>query len=281
MDGKKVIDEINSLDEDSDFIIKSNKKGINVGTIFLIILIIILIAGVYLYSTKDKRLAQEALTDFGKYLSENPDYFYNEDLDYEVISENEDNFEEESKNLKIIKEFQDVNKNLGIILNNQNENTVTGILVQVIFYNNENKPIKINDYVINILEPNLDYYIIFNETPENFERYEFLITKEYEDPSIKSLKNSITYDVKDKNENEIVITGENSSSETIKELEFFLIYYDENNNILGVDTIYEYDIDKNNKFKIESYKGMYDDNYEEINYERYEVVLASAYTYEY
>lgn len=281
MDGKKVIDEINSLDEDSDFIIKSNKKGINVGTIFLIILIIILIAGVYLYSTKDKRLAQEALTDFGKYLSENPDYFYNEDLDYEVISENEDNFEEESKNLKIIKEFQDVNKNLGIILNNQNENTVTGILVQVIFYNNENKPIKINDYVINILEPNLDYYIIFNENPENFERYEFLITKEYEDPSIKSLKNSITYDVKDKNENEIVITGENSSSETIKELEFFLIYYDENNNILGVDTIYEYDIDKNNKFKIESYKGMYDDNYEEINYERYEVVLASAYTYEY
>lgn len=281
MDGKKVIDEINSLDEDSDFIIKSNKKGINVGTIFLIILIIILIAGVYLYSTKDKRLAQEALTDFGKYLSENPDYFYNEDLDYEVISEDEDNFEEESKNLKIIKEFQDVNKNLGIILNNQNKNTVTGILVQVIFYNNENKPIKINDYVINILEPNLDYYIIFNETPENFERYEFLITKEYEDPSIKSLKNSITYDVKDKNGNEIVITGENSSSETIKELEFFLIYYDENNNILGVDTIYEYDIDKNNKFKIESYKGMYDDNYEEINYERYEVVLASAYTYEY
>ena len=96
------------------------------------------------------------------------------------------------------------------------------------------------------------------------------------------MKSSVTYEVKDKDEYEIVITGKNSSSEDIDELEFFLIYYDENNNILGVDTIYEYDIDKNSNFKLEEFKILNEDeSYDEVEYLRYELVLGSAYTYDY
>ena len=245
MNSRKLIDEINSLDEDSDSAIKSARRGINVGTIIFIAGIFILIFGAYMYSTKDKRYAQEALTEFGEYISENKQEFYKEDIDYEELNENEEKrLEEEVSNIIIKKEFIDINRNLGIVINNQNGETTRGILIQVIFYNSENKPIKIAENSINILEANIDYYITFTNTPEEYERYEFLISKEYEDLSIKSFKNSITYDVKEKNEDEIIISGKNSSSEIIDEIEFLLIYFDENDNILAVDNIYEYDIGK-------------------------------------
>ena len=236
-----------------------------------------------MYSTKDKRYAQEALTEFGEYISENKQEFYKEDIDYEELNENEEKrLEEEVSNIIIKKEFIDINRNLGIVINNQNGETTSGILIQVIFYNSENKPIKIAENSINILESNIDYYITFTNTPEEYERYEFLISKEYEDLSIKSFKNSITYDVKEKNEDEIIISGKNSSSEIIDEIEFLLIYFDENDNILAVDNIYEYDIGKKKKFEIEEYLELYDDEYfEEVPYSRYEVVLTSAYSYEY
>ena len=276
MNSRKIIDEINSLDEDSDSAIKSARRGINVGTIIFIAGIFILIFGAYMYSTKDKRYAQEALTEFGEYISENKQEFYKEDIDYEELNENEEKkLEEEVSNIII-------NRNLGIVINNQNGETTSGILIQVIFYNSENKPIKIAENSINILESNIDYYITFTNTPEEYERYEFLISKEYEDLSIKSFKNSITYDVKEKNEDEIIISGKNSSSEIIDEIEFLLIYFDENDNILAVDNIYEYDIGKKKKFEIEEYLELYDDEYfEEVPYSRYEVVLTSAYSYEY
>ena len=283
MNSRKIIDEINSLDEDSDSAIKSARRGINVGTIIFIAGIFILIFGAYMYSTKDKRYAQEALTEFGEYISENKQEFYKEDIDYEELNENEEKrLEEEVSNIIIKKEFIDINRNLGIVINNQNGETTSGILIQVIFYNSENKPIKIAENSTNILESNIDYYITFTNTPEEYERYEFLISKEYEDLSIKSLKNSITYDVKEKNEDEIIISGKNSSSEIIDEIEFLLIYFDENDNILAVDNIYEYDIGKKKKFEIEEYLELYDDEYfEEVPYSRYEVVLTSAYSYEY
>ena len=157
MNSRKIIDEINSLDEDSDSAIKSARRGINVGTIIFIAGIFILIFGAYMYSTKDKRYAQEALTEFGEYISENKQEFYKEDIDYEELNENEEKrLEEEVSNIIIKKEFIDINRNLGIVINNQNGETTSGILIQVIFYNSENKPIKIAENSINILESNID-----------------------------------------------------------------------------------------------------------------------------
>ena len=120
MNSRKIIDEINSLDEDSDSAIKSARRGINVGTIIFIAGIFILIFGAYMYSTKDKRYAQEALTEFGEYISENKQEFYKEDIDYEELNENEEKrLEEEVSNIIIKKEFIDINRNLGIVINNQ------------------------------------------------------------------------------------------------------------------------------------------------------------------
>ena len=169
MNSRKIIDEINSLDEDSDSAIKSARRGINVGTIIFIAGIFILIFGAYMYSTTDKRYAQEALTEFGEYISENKQEFYKEDIDYEELNENEEKrLEEEVSNIIIKKEFIDINRNLGIVINNQNGETTSGILIQVIFYNSENKPIKIAENSINILESNIDYYITFTNTPEEY-----------------------------------------------------------------------------------------------------------------
>ena len=74
----------------------------------------------------------------------------------------------------------------------------------------------------------------------------------------------------------------NERRKIIDEIEFLLIYFDENDNILAVDNIYEYDIGKRKKFEIEEYLELYDDEYfEKVPYSRYEVVLASAYSYDY
>lgn len=113
MNSRKIIDEINSLDEDSDSAIKSARRGINVETIIFIAGIFILIFGAYMYSTKDKRYAQEALTEFGEYISENKQEFYKEDIDYEELNENEEKrLEEEANNIIIKKEFIYINRNL-------------------------------------------------------------------------------------------------------------------------------------------------------------------------
>lgn len=281
MNGRKVIDEINSLDDDNDSAIKSAKRGINVGTIIFIIAIFLLIFGAYMYSTKDKRSAQEALTEFGEYISENKQQFYNGEIDYEELNEKENmRFEEEADNITIAKEFIDINKDLGIVINNHNSSTTKGILIQVIFYNFEDKPIKISEHYINILEPNIDYYITFSDTPKEYNRYEFLISKDYDNYSIKALTTGITYKVEEINENEFAIFGKNGSFEKVDEVEFFVVYFDEEDNILAVETCNEYDIGKNKEFEIEEYKKLYaDETYEEIQYSRYEVFLASAYTY--
>lgn len=299
VDNKKLMDEIDSLDEENKYKIKQNKKGVGLGKILLVIIIIIFIIMAYMHITKERRIGKQALSDFEMYFSENGDEFLNDNLeeDYNEIEyendefredipeeydeqEKEENakFEAQKANIKITKEFRDVNKNLGIVLNNQNQENITDILVQVIFYNAENKPIKIDEAPVETLKNNLDYYIVFEETPDNFEKYEFLITKEYYGSNYDILNDDITYDVKDTGEDEIVIKGKNNSPKKITNLEFFIVYYDDKNNILGVDSIYEYDIRKNGNFEIETYKYLLnDETYENVPFSRYEVILASAY----
>ena len=51
--------------------------------------------------------------------------------------------------------------------------------IDAIFYDDENKPIEIDSATLGILEKETEAYLKFIETPEKFERYEFLISKDY------------------------------------------------------------------------------------------------------
>lgn len=295
MDNRKIIEEIDNLDGEENKK-KTNKNGIRIVTLLAIIALIVVVIVAFYKITNNQRKANEAMERFKEYLSltreENDDISYmNEDInsDYELLEDEDiiDEIDEEKAkteiaNIKIAKEFRDINKNLGIVLNNQNSEVTLGMLLQVIFYNAENKPIKIDSVPIEVLEKNLDYYIIFEETPKDFSRYEFLITKEFDDSEYISLKNDVAFEVKDENEDEIIITGENNSKELLEFIEFSILYYDESNNIIGVNRILESDIMKNDIFKIEACNYLIDEETGEyIKPFRYEVILNSAYSYVY
>ena len=68
----------------------------------------------------------------------------------------------------------------------------------------------------------------------------------------------ISYNTSEDEHGNIVITGKNNSNTKIDIIDFSIVYYDENKNILDVELLTEFDISKNGTFEIEGY-GIYNE----------------------
>lgn len=300
-DNKDLLDEIDKLEDNEDVVKEKSEQPTShekIFTVVIVIIIIIALAMLYLFYkgnyrvSSNKKNAKEDLSTYleGFYDYTNEDFDdedeefddYDDYADYDEYNEQKrqaiEKFETQKANLTITNQSMSVDNELIIGIHNGNQERVSDLSVQVIFYDAENKPIKIDDDYIDI-EANMDYYITFYETPKEYARYDFLLTKDFLPEEIYiSHKNDISFETKDTT-TEIEITGKNNSNEEIDYIEFEVVYYNENNQIIGAEVSAEYEIEAGSDFELVFDRNLYKyENDEEVPVARYEVILQDAYT---
>lgn len=268
-DNEKLFLEIDSLEDSTETIPKSNNKN----KLIIILVVIALIALSILY--------------FGDYyynsfLDETNEKYYNSGLEnYLEQEENQkEQFENQKDNITIETSSLTVNKELMAVLVNNNPEVVTDLIIEVIFYDGENKPIEIDSSKVSIIEKNSKCYVKFLNTPESFERYEFLISKEYYwYNNIEYVTENISFEVEPKDEyTNLKIT--NKYSKKVSEISFQIVYYDYKDKVIDVEDIHIYDIKKNKTENEELYLTVWDNKtYKPIEYKRYEINILGAYIY--
>lgn len=290
-DNKDLINEIDKLEDNKDCIEEKSTSHEKAFTIIVILIIIVALfmmylfyKGVYIVSNKENKK-----DDFSAYLenfdnNEKDDNGEIEEIDYEELERQKiQKFEEQKNNISITSQMLDIDGKLIAIIHNGNQESIENILVQVIFYDGEDRPIKIDQNTIDIFDNETDYYMFFQDTPKGYERCEFLITKKDYYNFYISRKNDINFNVEEKNsddENVIEITGKNNSNDKIRKINFVVVYYNENDQIIAIREKSQYDLKKQKEFKLKINRRLYSyESFEDIPYSRYEVILLDAMSY--
>lgn len=274
IDNEKLLLEIDSLEDEKESISSTENKK-NKGNRWLLVLVIIgmiglsaLYFGDYEYydfseETNEKEYSSEEIKNY---------------LEKEKISKSK--FEEQRNNIVVDDSLLNFNKELIATISNNNNEPITDLKVEVIFYNGENKPIEISASEIGIIEKNSQCYVKFLDTPESFERYEFLISKEYYwYDNEKCVTEQVSYEVVENKEVKNLVIKNNYSKE-ISEADFQVIYYDENDKLMDIEDIYVYDLKKYRTQTEELYSNIWDNETDNpVEYKRYEINLLGAYIY--
>ena len=272
IDSKRLFSEIDSLDDEVDSSL-NNYNHHKISGLLVIILIIVLIALSLLYfgDTNQQDFFEEKNEEYSQQQIEN--YLKQEDIA-------RDSFKVQKDNIQISNSYLNYNKELIAIISNDNDETITDLKVEVIFYDEENKPIEIDANDISILENNSKCYVKFVETPENFERYEFLISKDYYwYDNLEYVTEQISYEINE-NEDYLDLVVHNNYSKDISEASFQILFYDEMDNVMDVENIYLTEIEKNETQEQEVNLFLWDNNtYDEVKFNRYEINFLGAYIY--
>lgn len=308
IDNRLLIDQIDSLEDDSGAI-KSDKKGkITETFVILIILGVILFAfGIYIDIKKDAGTSKqisvidavdekdsEMYYDFEdniEIIDDSEEYYDNEDYFYEEYNsfDEEENrlkqeFENQKKNIVIQTEDYDISDDLVIILKNNNLEAIEDFDVYAVFFDGENNIVDVKVDSVGYLNNDAIFPIVFTDIPTNFEFYKIFIKKEYfYDTSYENYTDEIEFEAEmgEYHGESIIIKGKNNSNKKIECVDFAVIYYDENDNILDVAIESEYDIRKGQSFEIESWGPYNRDTYETVKFSRYDVSIISAYNFVY
>ena len=296
MDNKKLMDAIDSLDNDQNYEIKQaakaareaknedaikDKNSSDKANVVLVVIFIILIATAIFYYTspitkeKEFLLNESAVSDNG---NGTVTMFAPEGT--EVVSVND--LEKIKDNIVIEKEFFDVDGKLNFLVKNKNSIDVNNITVSTVFYNGLDKIIAIDEGNINVLSSGAEQYLTYTETPESAERYEILVEVDNSSQSYKSYLKDVSFECfVTEEEDEVIIRGKNNSESKLDLVEFEIVYYGEEDKILLVEHAMDFDIKRNRDFELNEYISIYDEEYKEIPYTRYEIRLINAYSYIY
>lgn len=275
IDNDKLMKEIESLEDEREEQVVENRKS----RLPLIIIIVALFAlcSLYFGGSFENNLFDE--------ISEE----YNEEK-YESYMEQEKqdrkDFEVQKENIKVSESYLNYNNELLATITNESDNLVVDLKVEVIFYDAENKPIEIDDCTVSILDKNSSCHVKFIETPEQFERYEFLVSKDFywydnlEFFMEDSIKNGIlTYETY-KDGDYTILSVTNNYSKEISEACFEVLYYDVNGTVMDVEYVSLFELKKNRTQDEELYISLWDNNtYENIDFEKYEIKFLGAYIY--
>lgn len=265
--------------ENSEYI--SNTKNMSEKMVLIIVIVIILGLMIIAFFNNNKFNELEENNDFNEEYYNGISYEEYQNLSYkEKENLQKTKFDGEKSNLKITPKGLDINGNLMILLENNNDNSVYDFFVYTIFYDGENRPISISSQSIRFVDESSKYYFTVDKTPVNFEKYDFLITKEYySDTNYNSCKTDISFETYKNEEGNIIIKGKNNSSSKIDCVIFSIIYYDSSNKIIDIENFSEYELRKNKEFEIHDYYLYRENTYEKVEYDKYEVILNCAYSY--
>ena len=296
MDNKKLMDAIDSLDNDKNYEIKQaakaareaknedaikDKNSSDKANVVLVVIFIILIATAIFYYTspitkeKEFLLKESGVSDNG---NGTVTMFAPEGTEVVSVSD----LEKIKDNIVIEKEFFDVDGKLNFLVKNKNSIDVNNITVSTVFYNGLDKIIAIDEGNINVLSSGAEQYLTYTETPESAERYEILVEVDNSSQSYKSYLKDVSFECfVTEEEDEVIIRGKNNSESKLDLVEFEIVYYGEEDKILLVEHAMDFDIKRNRVFELNEYISIYDEEYKEIPYTRYEIRLINAYSYIY
>lgn len=310
-ENKRLIEEIENLENDSTegvikgSPIKQKKKFDSENIVFIFVIIVVVIAGIYVYF-KNPQATEEMFEEYSKETigeevsvedislipTDSFSFFdfseeYEEDLSYEdfenLIKQKEDDFRKQKENLIVTEKILDVNKNLIACIENRNDVPLIDMEMYAVFFDGENNIIEVTSDYLDAIAANSKYYFNVNYTPENYEKCEIFITKRYFDDEeyIKLYNDKITFTDSIDNDRQIEIKATNNADEMIDYINFSVVYYDENDKILCVDNTSISELKKNKSDVTTVYGGWDIEKEEYINYDHYEVILNYAYTYTY
>lgn len=308
-ENKRLIEEIENLENDSTegaikgSPIKQNKKIDLENIVFIFVIIVVVIAGIYVYF-KNPKATEEMFEEYSKEAIGNDvsvedisliptDSFsffdfseeYEENLSYEeyenLIKQKEDDFHRQKENLVVTEKILDVNKNLIACIENKNDVSLIDMEIYAVFFDGENNIIEVTSDYLDAIDANSKYYFKVAYTPENYEKCEIFITKRYFDDEeyIKLYNDKITFTDSIDKDGQIEIKATNNANEMMDYINFSVVYYDENDKILYVDTTSILELKKNKSDVTTVYGGWDIEKEEYINYDHYEVILNYAYTY--
>ena len=262
---------------------ESIKNGMKIdkGSAIFAILIIILVIIVAYSNIKEKNISVFKENN-NKEIIENTfedKNTYEDEIIYDSEKAEKD-FPSQKENIIISKQLVNINKELILGIENKNEENLHDLDIYIVFYDGENKICKISRDIIKLLNSNSTAFIKIYETPTTFERYEVFITKEYFNENDIILNKDVQYSHCKEN-GKIKVSVQNNSSKKIDRLQFTVIYFDENDNILDIETIQEYDLKKNKTVDILSWGIINKLNYDKVEYAKYEVIFDYALNYNY
>ncbi len=276
IDNEKLLLEIDSLEDEpeSDYGIK-NKNGGNKWIIIVVIIALVGLASLYFGPYNDYDFADDNNYYEEEYTDEEiKKYVSNEELAKEK-------FKEQKSNILVENICYSINKELMATVSNNNSEAITDLKIEVIFYDGENKPIEIDEADIGIIEKNSQCYVKFSETPENFERYEFLISKEYYwYDNLEFVTENVSYEVIEENDASAKLKVKNNLLKEVSEVDFQITYYDKENKIIDLQNVCISSLEKKKTRIEELFLYVWnnkEEDYEE--YDRYEVKLLGAYIY--
>lgn len=198
----------------------------------------------------------------------------------ETIKEIEKELEEESKELSkhyAIKEYKLLSGDILVEVENKNSVPVFGS-VNFIFYDENDNMIDTADAYISGIYANKKSYsmlLIAHNVP-NYARYEKTVKlSSFDFAKMYEGKVNVTATMND----DLLLAITNTASEDITECDIGVIYYDENDKIIGYETVFVDTLIPNETIAKKSYIPD-DADGENIKYSRYEVVVNIAYSYD-
>lgn len=288
IDSEKLLSEIDSLDDETETSSTSDNYKVNKWPVIILIIALIGLGILYFGDTYHYNFLDEVNEEYSEkqienYMLDEVNEDYSEEQIENYIEKEElekSKFEVQKNNIAVKNSFLNYNKELIAVILNDNDEVITDLKVEIIFYDGENKPIEIDSSNISILEKNSECYVKFADTPENFERYDFLISKEYYwYDNLEYVTEQISYEIYE-NEDYVDLVVKNNYSKEISEATFQVLYYDDNYNVIDVEDIYFWELKKNKTQNQEWDLSLWDNKtYDKVEYKKYEINLLGAYIY--
>jgi len=190
---------------------------------------------------------------------------YSSSYNYEYM-ENEQDFESVKNQIKVDGTMLSYDETALLVetVNSSNE-SLSNVQVQVIFYNGENQPIGIQDFMIDTLGVSSRNLNKLYDIPEKFERYDFIVSQPYklDKPNIDF--NDIVVNLTSEDSSYLNFEVTNNSASMIDIVEIGILYI-KGNQVIDFETENVYDIKSGKTEEEESYQYLTRDEYDRIEY---------------
>lgn len=189
-------------------------------------------------------------------------------------------FEKQKKNIEIKDEGKSSTNEIMISIKNNNEDFVYDVTLNTIFFK-DNQIVSIDVQDINIIDGNNTKYIKVSEVPEDYDNYEFLISKRNYTEYYNELLNGDVSISSNDNRGYVEISIHNKSNKKINRAHFTILYFDESGKLIDFYSLQDYSIKAKKTQKTQAYGVWDEENDKYLDYADYEVILDYAENYGY
>lgn len=170
------------------------------------------------------------------------------------------------------------NGDILVFVENKNKSEISFTL-NIEYYDEEGTKVGSNSDSIIGLSGGEKTVVRFYHSDRKYKEYE-LSTEKMNSTYFESHKEDVSITSKDdKEEEEVVVTLKNNSKNKLDCAKVAVVYY-KNGKVVGYSSDSEYDIDANKAVALYVYHP-YDSNYNDIEFDKYEVYLVEAYSYKF